>query len=268
MTGQRAPPGRAAYVLAAVGSKAAEAASAQRAGAAGLGSGGPPPVHAPPMAAAPPPVVRHTPLSDDFFQAETKHVPGTVATALTHGQRSAGGGGTAGFSRSRLGIGHGMPLSEFSEQATLPSTSDPFGPKFWQALAEEGPGSAAAPPAASPYGTPASTYTTAAPDPFGRERKLGEADADRINRERKERDEEISRRLQQGRGGGGSASGSSHGMPLAPPGMPPTGMPAPPGYAEHRHELSVREQKEASAGLMMTRPLGVAPPTQHPGMRF
>jgi len=212
-------------------------------------------------------------LSDDFFQAETKHVPGTVATALTHGQRSAGGGGTAGFSRSRLGIGHGMPLSEFSEQATLPSTSDPFGPKFWQALAEEGPGSAAAvsPPApasaASPYGTPASTYTTA-PDPFGRERKLGEADADRINRERKERDEEISRRLQQGRGGGGSASGSSHGMPLAPPGMPPTGMPAPPGYTEHRHELSVREQKEASAGLMMTRPLGVAPPTQHPGMRF
>ena len=166
----------------------------------------------------------------------------------------------------------------------LPATADPFGDKFWQALADDtGPAAAIAPPTvpASMYGTPAPGYAQPPPEDAGwrREKKLSDADADAIDRERKQRDEEIQRRLQSGRGGGGPAyastfpggGGGGGGMPPGGGGFPGGQMyGAPPGYghAVQPQEISVRQEREAAAGLMLTRPLGTAPPPPVAGLRF
>ena len=291
-SGQRAPPGRAGHVLSAVAQKAAEVAAAAASSASPYASAA-----ASTMPQAPrPPTARANPLSDDFFQAETRIVPGTAATALTMGQRSIAGSGSAGFTgRGRFGTGHGMPVAEFSEKAVLPATADPFGPKFWQALAEDPtPPSTmgSTDPTINPalYGQAPPTYTPGTPgyyqapsagasapgghtqppaDTWRRERKLGEADAEAMEMQRKQRDEEIKARLQQGRGGASTGTGAhmppGMGGGSGYPGSHPGGHPG--GYTPPQ-ELSIRQEREAAAGLMLTRPLGVAAPPPYPGMRF
>lgn len=270
-SGVRSPPGNTARVLLAVGMKASGGTAAGAASAPPPGTGG---TRAPPAVAVPavPPAPT---IFDNYGLAKADVVPaggGAMAGAITSG---TGRPGYQGFARAGC---HGMAWAEYDSAAKMEQVRDPLGPDFGTAIGSIGPvlpagdagvaavaRSAAMPVAASTPHTPGwggldggrGPPPPAAPA-GAKEKRTGDAEAEALERMRTEQDRLI---MEQQRLHSGGFRGPAVG------GGPPGGGGA--AAAAAAAEVTARQQREATSGLMLTRPLGTTSlPPQSASMRF